>query len=359
MSEEKLAIFFGSSHQFENDRFTDVVKGYLNRDPDSDEENDEENSITLINIINKCRVETTTVKLIAARTLDMKLHNQNHLSFLDYAEQSETLRNMKGVTSREVRMIMSRGIKGWRLWMAIYLCAKFQWVLQPVIDWLEAINNETKQMCDGNLLQVSLDRMFFDFCRLIKSQHKARNFTEPNAAANAIEAMGVTFLETICSVDQFPHSIFYRLGGVWEMVESASNFSFRGTSNIQPPLPPLPSSSTTLAITNSAAGTSGPPATPSYTHTSQQLVSTQDGVILNNIICVFLLAEKLEMKRKGDNTSNVSCTYQGGKCLNPHVELNTITAEQAAQAVKISTAVSSHLQGLLTMAITANSHLFK
>jgi hypothetical protein len=82
-----------------------------------------------------------------------------------------------------------------------------------VIDWLEEIKIETKKMCDGYLLQVSLDRMFFDIWRLIKSQRKARNLTEPNAAVDAIEAMGVTFLKTICSVDQFPHSIFYRLGG--------------------------------------------------------------------------------------------------------------------------------------------------
>jgi hypothetical protein len=75
VSEEKLAIFFNLPHQFENDRFTEMVKGYLNRDPDLDKDTEEEKSITLNDIINKCRVETIPTKVIVASTLDMKLHD--------------------------------------------------------------------------------------------------------------------------------------------------------------------------------------------------------------------------------------------------------------------------------------------
>jgi hypothetical protein len=80
------------------------------------------------------------------------------------------------------------------------------------------------------------------------------------------------------------------------------------------------------------------------------------GVVTNSFICAFLLAEKMGITNM--NNSLVTCRF-AGRCPNPHVELNTITAAEAEQAARISTTAGSYLQNALITGISGKPALFK
>jgi hypothetical protein len=252
--------------------------------------------------------------------------------------------------------------------MAIYFDSDFKTSLERVIIWLEAVNSERTNRCEGLYLRIQLEKMFYNFSRSMRVRRK----TEGSSAVQIIEELGDTFLLQV-GRDQFPHHVFKQTGGERDAVMRASGLTVGGAPHpvIQAgagnastlPLFPngqhsstigtksvsLPSNSM-LAITNSSA-----PATQNYVPSSNQLVTTNHGVITNGIICVFLLAEKLQVAKKDGNV--IRCRFMN--CSNPHVELKDISGEEAERAVRISTSPGSPLQEDLITAISGNPSFFK
>jgi hypothetical protein len=177
----------------------------------------------------------------------------------------------------------------------------------------------------------------------------------------AIEALGVDFLKKICIEDKFPHPVFNMLGGLKEEVEKINGMSSASHQSIITPAPHHVTFQPTQhhgssASTNTNGPATGVNAAPAYTHTSQQLVSTKEGVIVNGVICVFWLSHQLSVPRK-DGTE-LKCSHTSD-CKNLHSPLNTITSNQASQAVRTSTGAGTYLQEALLLAITGQPEQFK